>query len=193
MSNLNNNTQQLEALLAKVNALPEAGSGGIDTSDATATASDILLNKTAYADGVKVIGTIETFDGSYTCSGESTGGGEGEDITEETEAYTEKLIILENAITALENELEGKASAGAGLKLIKVYHESASLSTAYYINADYEIVALQRDTEVEALGGIILYWGYYTIVATGDYVRYDNISGGCIIKFNTDNGHFSIV
>jgi hypothetical protein len=31
MSNLNNNTTQLEALLAKVNALPEAGEDGTIT------------------------------------------------------------------------------------------------------------------------------------------------------------------
>ena len=38
---------------------------GIDTSDATATPNDILLNKTAYANGEKIVGAIQTYNNEH--------------------------------------------------------------------------------------------------------------------------------
>lgn len=61
----------------------------------------LQTNNTKYAS------LIETLRGKAA-------GTSGEDVTEETNAYTTKIATLETAVAALETELQGKASGGSG-------------------------------------------------------------------------------
>lgn len=122
-SPLKQNTATIQELLNTINSLPDAG--GVELPELTneGTAADLLVGKELVdGDGNKVTGTF-TIDSELTTQDnlisqiqtalQNKSAATGEDVTSETNAYTTKLATLETAITALETELQGKASGGS--------------------------------------------------------------------------------
>ena len=79
------------------------GFKGVDSSNATATAKDMLRNKTAYINNKEVQGEIETYNGDY--SGEVAVGNEWEEILKSCidTTYGANITKLPKGITAIRN------------------------------------------------------------------------------------------
>jgi hypothetical protein len=140
MSNYNTNLQSnnidLQAILDTINALPNAG-GDAEPNLQDKTVTPTTSSQTVIADdgydglGTVTVGAIPSTyiqpSGTKTITTNGTHDVKsyasvsvnvvGEDVTAEVSAYTSKIASLEAAVTALENELEGKASGTGSSQL----------------------------------------------------------------------------
>ena len=124
MATIQNVKPNLQALLAKAQALPTK----LDTSDATATASTMLAGETAYVNGVKVTGTMpnndtisKTIDGLNTKtatipSGYTSGGTVTVDDTVDNIANNQATLLAQ-AISALENKAAGSGGEDVSIEV----------------------------------------------------------------------------
>lgn len=139
MSKLNNNTEQLELLLAKVNALPDTGSG-TNTSDATASADEIFAGETAYTANGKITGTF-TIDS--------------------------ELATQDDLITQIQAALEGKSSGGINFILQEKVVTPSKLEQSILPDSEYD--ALSKVTVNSIPDEYIVPNGTTEIVANGTY------------------------
>ena len=137
------------------------------TSSQTAVASGVYTTGTVTVaaipstyvqpSGTKTITTNGTHDvKSYACVSVNVAS-TGEDVTAETNAYTEKITQLTSAVTALENELAGKASGGGASsteKLVGVINYNTTYDTIIHYTApdgDYKTKSIiYQEASIEA-------------------------------------------
>lgn len=81
-----------------------------ELSGTTASKSIDAMTSDVDAANAEIAEQTELLEQIATALEGKAGGGSGEDVTEETNAYTIKLASLDTAVAALEAELEGKAS-----------------------------------------------------------------------------------
>lgn len=160
-----------------------------------------MSNKTQLqTNNTKYASLIETLRGKAA-------GGSGEDVSNETNAYTSKISQLETAVTALEAELEGKASGGSGGASIETCTVKFNNLTCNYvaqiinnnsIQIDYKQNVMNANIE-NVMKGSMLYVDCSALRAIGvivpstvniilmkDDTALYQINGDCTFSLNED-------
>jgi hypothetical protein len=124
----------------------------------------------------------------------------GEDVTEETTAYTTKISQLETAVAALESELEGKASGGSGggtvetctvtlsdvTESVNWYYTDASMTLQNFVGTGTLTVAINTMLAYQAPSALIsvnYYENCSPVLYLGSQYGVVHIYGNC--RFQT--------
>lgn len=159
----------------------------LDTSDATATANDILLNKTAYVKGEKITGTITSLEATEyipTVTDQTINSGQylsGNQVIKGDINLVAGNIKKGISIFGVEGIYEGTSSVSEAVVLDCT---SMSNSTEVY-NAYTETVMVSQDGAYKNFANLTDFIDYKTIAAV-----YTNSLAGISLKTEIDNVGF---